>query len=229
MSESISIGNCSCIATCSHCLVSSINYTIFVICLLCSSHLHRKARTKPATPSARFAHLHFMLSNVAQNSTQATSHLTPESANHRLTSSMDMEMEIDPEIAAQMGFGSFGGASKKRKFNPDDAFTGATNSNIQEPQQFASKANAVPVAESRPRKNDDTLAAGECAMSACSSPPQKSDMRLDNARDNLVLSDGTTVNLQALRRGVRNERGDMAYFLPSFLEDPWEKLKSKQA
>jgi hypothetical protein len=27
-----------------------------------------------------------------------------------------MDMEIDPEIAAAMGFGSFGGAPKKRKF-----------------------------------------------------------------------------------------------------------------
>jgi hypothetical protein len=33
---------------------------------------------------------------------------------------------------------------------------------------------------------------------------------------------------QALRRGIRNERGDMAYFLPSFLEDPWAKLAAKQ-
>jgi hypothetical protein len=34
---------------------------------------------------------------------------------------------------------------------------------------------------------------------------------------------------QALRRGIRNERGDMAYFLPSFLEDPWAKLVAKQS
>lgn len=45
----------------------------------------------------------------------------------------------------------------------------------------------------------------------------------------IKLADGTTMNLQALRRGVRNERGDMAYFLPSFLEDPWEKLVAKKA
>ena len=63
---------------------------------------------------------------------------------------MDMEMEIDPEIAAQMGFGSFGG-TKKRKFGADDAFTNATNAKTQDPQQFASKANTVPVAESRTR------------------------------------------------------------------------------
>ncbi|KAF4548996.1 Hypothetical protein D9617_24g017100 [Elsinoe fawcettii] len=31
-------------------------------------------------------------------------------------------------------------------------------------------------------------------------------------------------NLQQLRQGVRDEHGDIAYFLPSFLEDPWKDL-----
>ncbi|GAB7344395.1 hypothetical protein MBLNU457_2251t1 [Dothideomycetes sp. NU457] len=31
---------------------------------------------------------------------------------------------------------------------------------------------------------------------------------------------------QAYRYGVKNEHGDMAYFLPSFLEDPWEELRT---
>lgn len=30
--------------------------------------------------------------------------------------------------------------------------------------------------------------------------------------------------LSAYRRGVKNERGDMVYFMPSFLEDPWAAL-----
>ena len=66
---------------------------------------------------------------------------------------MDADMEIDPEIAAMMGFGSFGG-SKKRKFGAaDDAFTDAqpAGGKTQEPQQVVSSANAVPVAEVRSR------------------------------------------------------------------------------
>lgn len=65
---------------------------------------------------------------------------------------MDMDMEIDPEIAAAMGFASFGG-SKKRKFGADDAFTNAepTGGKAQDSQQVASKANAVPVAQARSR------------------------------------------------------------------------------
>ena len=63
---------------------------------------------------------------------------------------MDTDMEIDPEIAAMMGFGSFGG-SKKRKFGADEAFTDAPPAKTQEPQQVVSNANAVPVAEARSR------------------------------------------------------------------------------
>ena len=58
-------------------------------------------------------------------------------------------MEIDPEIAAMMGFGSFGG-NKKRKFGADEAFTDA-QPKTQEPQQVVSNANAMPVAEARSR------------------------------------------------------------------------------
>jgi hypothetical protein len=32
--------------------------------------------------------------------------------------------------------------------------------------------------------------------------------------------------LNALRFGVKNENGDTIYFLPNFVENPWEKLKS---
>jgi hypothetical protein len=72
-----------------------------------------------------------------------------------------MDMEIDPEIAAAMGFGSFGGAPKKRKFGADDAFT---NTSSKEPQQVASKANAVPVAEVRSQRRPvETNEPGKCS------------------------------------------------------------------
>lgn len=35
--------------------------------------------------------------------------------------------------------------------------------------------------------------------------------------------------LHALRRGVKNTRGDTMYFLPSFIEDPWAELKAGTA
>jgi len=60
-------------------------------------------------------------------------------------------------------------------------------------------------------------------------PYKITDLYPDNSRDDITLADGSTMNLQALRRGIRNERGDMAYFLPSFLEDPWANLTPKQS
>jgi hypothetical protein len=150
---------------------------------------------------------------------------------------MDTDMEIDPEIAAMMGFGSFGG-NKKRKFGADDAFTDAQSGQQQESQQVASKANAIPVAEARSRPVVPVQAPppGELPLLTFHlhyfyewilTVPV--DATRDNPRDNITLPDGNTMSLQALRRGIRNERGDMAYFLPSFLEDPWEKLVAKQA
>ncbi|MCJ1310671.1 hypothetical protein MMC25_004337 [Agyrium rufum] len=36
-------------------------------------------------------------------------------------------------------------------------------------------------------------------------------------------------DLRALARGIPNENGDMVYFKPSFIEDPWEELMERQA
>jgi len=75
---------------------------------------------------------------------------------------MNTDMEIDPEIAAMMGFGSFGG-NKKRKFGADEAFTDAqpAGGRAQEPQQVVSNANAVPVAETRTSRPANAPVAGK--------------------------------------------------------------------
>ncbi|KAL1582779.1 hypothetical protein WHR41_08341 [Cladosporium halotolerans] len=119
-----------------------------------------------------------------------------------------MEMEIDPEIAAAMGFSSFGGPSKKRKLDADEAVT---------------RANQNPSAMEEPQHNTESDSHGPI-----SDATRQRAEGLGPTRDNITLADESTMSLQALRRGVRNERGDVAYFLPSFLEDPWEKLKSKK-
>lgn len=38
----------------------------------------------------------------------------------------------------------------------------------------------------------------------------------------------TQAELNRLRQGVKNDDGDPAYFLPSFVEDPWARLKQQQ-
>lgn len=137
-----------------------------------------------------------------------------------------MEMEIDPEIAAAMGFSSFGGPSKKRKFDADEAVTRANQnpSAREEPQHNTESDSHRPMSDAtRQRAERYSTFRQHHANTLCMLTT-----RQGPARDNITLADGSTMSLQALRRGVRNERGDVAYFLPSFLEDPWEKLKSKK-
>jgi hypothetical protein len=47
----------------------------------------------------------------------------------------------------------------------------------------------------------------------------------DSGRSDAALS-ASPPSLEALRRGVKNERGDLVVFMPSFLEDPWTALKT---
>jgi hypothetical protein len=37
----------------------------------------------------------------------------------------------------------------------------------------------------------------------------------------------TAMELQALREGIRTSKGHVAYFLPSFVEDPWAKIRAQ--
>ncbi|KAK8205888.1 hypothetical protein IWZ01DRAFT_58483 [Phyllosticta capitalensis] len=43
--------------------------------------------------------------------------------------------------------------------------------------------------------------------------------------DTQPASTNAEPDLHALRNGIRNENGDIAYFLPSFIEDPWAHLE----
>ncbi|KAK6432282.1 hypothetical protein LTR95_011543 [Oleoguttula sp. CCFEE 5521] len=121
---------------------------------------------------------------------------------------MDESMDIDPALAAQMGFSSFGGAPKKRKFDANDAVTDVdaavknqapskpkpTGSNSQPLGQIADRTSAKPTAVAASAETRESTEFGQ-------------------------------PSLQALRQGVRSENGDMVYFLPSFLEDPWAGLR----
>lgn len=42
-----------------------------------------------------------------------------------------------------------------------------------------------------------------------------------------MTESGSGYNFAALRRGVRNENGDIAYYDHSFVEDPWKELRGK--
>lgn len=120
----------------------------------------------------------------------------------------DDSFDIDPEIAAAMGFGGFGTqAGKKRKFD-DGAFvdpaSGKTDTSV------GKGANSLPLGT---RMTDRTATQDKPKET---SEPQR------------ALGAGTEEEqLQALRHGVKNSNGDMVYFLPSFLEDPWKNLQAR--
>ena len=157
------------------------------------------------------------------------------------------------EMAAMMGFSSFGG-TKKRKFDQ-------TNSPAKE-EYSASGANStelgvrIKAPENRPSGGEDApssaatatvatnkspptglasfLARGQVLPAkpsqAASVQPDVSSQILPSASE-LVSFGGSSIpraELNALRHGVRNEQGDMAYFLTSFVEDPWERLSTSR-
>jgi len=125
-------------------------------------------------------------------------------------------MEIDPAIAAAMGFSGFGQTGKKRKYNGNDAFVdnqqmpGSTNT-----KAAATGSNQVEVAE-RTVKHANTQSAhsGDNAGADASATPAAQPEQ-----------GGEKSRLELLRHGIRNEQGDTAYFLSSFIEDPWKDCK----
>ncbi|KAH7091205.1 hypothetical protein FB567DRAFT_558186 [Paraphoma chrysanthemicola] len=163
-----------------------------------------------------------------------------------------MDEEDDLDIAAAMGFSSFGGA-KKRKYDQ-------TNSPKAPSVMDASGANSTELGV-RPKKtaSDDsevaetTKAGAKPSTSTKKAPPptgladflaraqtlpdKPSTAQRDTSTPNqtdpsaseLISFGGPSISraeLTALKFGVKNENGDTAYFLPSFLEDPWERLNT---
>lgn len=121
-------------------------------------------------------------------------------------------MDIDPEIAASMGFASFGtqANAKKRKFNPNDAVVDvSSNPAATEGHGQGQPRQQIP---SRPISQPDPAGSTTKEDAVYASLQGKKLEELDDAE------------LNALRQGVRNEAGDLVFFKPSFVEDPWARL-----
>jgi hypothetical protein len=179
------------------------------------------------------------------------------------------DTDIDPEIAAAMGFSSFGGP-KRRKFNHDAVIDGV---NVNQPHK--SGANTAPLgtrtAFSNAESNQlplehpshsnvpgvqDPNARNQAALSHFSPqgfdlpkrPPkpegQTNRTEKQSESANIDASPKTTAfptgvpkqffdkltwkELEAFRKGVKDGNGDVAFFLPSFIEDPWAKLERER-
>lgn len=131
-----------------------------------------------------------------------------------------MDVDIDPEIAEAMGFSAFGTQSQqKRKFNANDVFTDIDSGGRREHAEGSKQgngANSLPLGK---RKSRGESAAEQENVHASS---KSSAMKAEGAETNEGKND-----LQALRDGVKNDRGDMVYFMPNFIEDPWKDLNPR--
>lgn len=160
------------------------------------------------------------------------------------------DFDENDEMAAMMGFSSFGG-TKKRKFDQTNSpakeeysASGANSTELgvrtKAPENQTSTGEEVPITSAsavttQPPPNGGLasfLARGQALpakpLQPVSSHPEAS-FQADPSASDTVSFGGPSIpraELNALRNGVRNEDGDTAYFLPSFVEDPWEKLST---
>jgi hypothetical protein len=150
---------------------------------------------------------------------------------------MDDDLEIDPAMAEAMGFTSFGSKRRKHTARNDDAFvddshlasTGANN------MPLGTRAAAV---ADKPQTQQQAKTDIELAWTTAARPEVAEQQEEKEQQDSTTLVETTAETigndwtaglpspqeLAALRRGIRNARGDMVVFMPSFIDDPWKAL-----
>ena len=159
------------------------------------------------------------------------------------------EASPETDVAAAMGFGSFGAKphlNKKRKIEPSSIAGGCSNSlslglrkdgNASDADQLLSQAYKT-IPGHRPQQ-DTSIGQYSSKAAVCQSSLSETAQSMpglvnqnvggiDQARGREAgkLPNGQW-DWNALRRGVRDEHGDTAYYNASFVEDPWAALKSK--
>ncbi|KAK5119411.1 hypothetical protein LTR85_007511 [Meristemomyces frigidus] len=150
----------------------------------------------------------------------------------------DDGFDIDPAIAEAMGFSGFGmQPGKKRKFDTDDGFVDPDAKQEAKPGKSQSKSKGAshtplglrPAQGSIAQDDSASLTAGGGALGTGVGPEQaRTAQSIQQQSPRLgptTGGDSRHTDMQALRHGVANERGDMVYFLPSFIEDPWKHLR----
>ena len=156
----------------------------------------------------------------------------------------ESSFDVDPALAASMGFSSFGQQfpTGKRKRN---AKTDAVVDTDSAKQKTASGANrmelgsksTIPLREEKKARHASDITAGAAATlkPAMRNESQSTSNGIRRYRTahfpegvKEKLDQMSEKELDALKRGVQNERGDMVYFLPSFLEDPWADCENDE-
>lgn len=146
---------------------------------------------------------------------------------------MDMDdLEIDPAIAEAMGFTSFGSKRRKHAARADDAFIDDSGKHI----PASTGANDIPLgtrpvaSETKEKVQEQGMSEDNAASTMRGEGVQEEQARVvetgvgEAQTDNWTPGFPAPQELAALRRGIKNARGDMVVFMPSFIEDPWKGL-----
>jgi hypothetical protein len=142
---------------------------------------------------------------------------------------MDQE-EIDARLGDMMGFTTFGmqPEAKKRKTSDDNPVT-ATGSNAQ-PIGSRSNQNGMhqhPLTHN-PAQQPPQVTAEIMSSVASPSAEQQPKNAFPTGVPMEIFDKLTWKELEAYRKGVKKDNGDLAWFLPSFIEDPWAKLEKEK-
>jgi hypothetical protein len=158
----------------------------------------------------------------------------------------DHEMDKeDVDMAAAMGFSTFGGTKKRKhdetsspKAKIDASGANSTQlgarpkkpvSEVQEAVQSLKTGSPVTTGLAQFLARGQSLPEKPPVVPEAESTFPSNEPSTTNTK--LVSFGGpsiSTAELNALRFGVRNAGGDNAYFLPNFIEDPWEVLNGEK-
>lgn len=155
----------------------------------------------------------------------------------------------EEDVAAAMGFGSFGAKPhlrKKRKTEPSSEQGSGSNclpiglrkerdtSRAEDTQSISSLRDPVThamgeVPPGSPRMSE--VAPGHMTLPKRPPSPEHVHQGVKSVGSNVEREPGKLADGQwdwnALRKGVRDEHGDTAYYDASFVEDPWAALRGK--
>ena len=142
----------------------------------------------------------------------------------------DESFDIDPAIAEAMGFSGFGmQPGKKRKFDTNDGFVDPSAKKQATPPNgtgIGKGANNMPLGIRTAREptsmdNATTPSTLHGDTRSTRAAPESKPVPGPLSEPELTGQ----ARMEALRKGLKNEKGDMVYFLPSFIADPWEGLQ----
>lgn len=145
----------------------------------------------------------------------------------------DADPALNAELLATMGFASFGSMRPKRKRGSDDTRPAKHGG--------GQGANALPLGQRKEARESarggaeagrrEGVGEGEVTSrgdeAAAVATEQHSAQGYRGADAEMVEVGVTRIargELRALAQGVTTANGDVAYFLPSFIEDPWARL-----